>query len=289
MRLILSRKGFDSQYGGMASPILPDGTLVPLPIPSSHDSYTLDDLYVPGIDISSLVFDLSRGRHSRRTTVHLDPDLTRKPGHWRPGWRPALGQTGIAQSHLRNEGIDVGDLFFFFGWFREVERRDGRWRYRVNAPDQHVLFGWLEIGGILPVVIDRGGSLEMFPWLVDHAHLLRPDHYSDPRNTVYVAAEHSRYLPDLPYGGGRFGKWHEVLRLTREGESRTVWSLPAWFYPTEGKPPLSYHGSLSRWRKASEGVVLHSVAKGQEFVLDCEFYPEAESWIDDIITKGSEA
>jgi len=33
MKVILSRKGFDSSYGGCPSPILPDGTLLSLPIP----------------------------------------------------------------------------------------------------------------------------------------------------------------------------------------------------------------------------------------------------------------
>ena len=28
MKVVLSRKGFDSQYGGMPSPVLPDGTLL---------------------------------------------------------------------------------------------------------------------------------------------------------------------------------------------------------------------------------------------------------------------
>ena len=33
MKLILSRKGFDSQSGGCPSPIFPNGTLYSLPIP----------------------------------------------------------------------------------------------------------------------------------------------------------------------------------------------------------------------------------------------------------------
>lgn len=33
MKFILSRKGFDSGYGGCASPILPDGTMLSIPIP----------------------------------------------------------------------------------------------------------------------------------------------------------------------------------------------------------------------------------------------------------------
>jgi len=35
MKVILSRKGFDSGYGGFPSPVLPDGTMLSLPIPVS--------------------------------------------------------------------------------------------------------------------------------------------------------------------------------------------------------------------------------------------------------------
>ena len=48
MKLILSRKGFDSSAGGIASPILPDGRMISLPIPSSGDDFTFADINVPG-------------------------------------------------------------------------------------------------------------------------------------------------------------------------------------------------------------------------------------------------
>ena len=41
MKVILSRKGFDSSFGGYPSPILPDGTLISLPIPSMKYSSSL--------------------------------------------------------------------------------------------------------------------------------------------------------------------------------------------------------------------------------------------------------
>jgi len=41
LRVVLSRKGFDSSYGGYPSPILPDGTLVSFPIPSMKYSSSL--------------------------------------------------------------------------------------------------------------------------------------------------------------------------------------------------------------------------------------------------------
>lgn len=53
---------------------------------------------------------------------------------------------GSAQSHLANEGVGVGDVFLFFGWFREVEQQQGRWRYARRALNIHSLFGWLQVG-----------------------------------------------------------------------------------------------------------------------------------------------
>nr|WP_275450862.1 hypothetical protein [Pseudomonas syringae] len=38
MRIILSRKGFDSAAGGCQGPILPDGRLFSLPIPDKASS-----------------------------------------------------------------------------------------------------------------------------------------------------------------------------------------------------------------------------------------------------------
>ncbi|MBO4456467.1 MAG: hypothetical protein J5802_01965 [Butyrivibrio sp.] len=38
MKIILSRKGFDSTNGGCASPIMPDGTLLSMPIPSDESN-----------------------------------------------------------------------------------------------------------------------------------------------------------------------------------------------------------------------------------------------------------
>src|SRR5690606_10608067 len=99
-RIVLSRKGFDGSYGGIPSPILPDGRLLPLPIPARHDYFSMGDLQVSDLDFGALLADLSRGAHGLETTVHLDPDLDRRIDLRLPGWRPSLGQTGAAQAHL---------------------------------------------------------------------------------------------------------------------------------------------------------------------------------------------
>lgn len=280
-KLVLSRKGFDSSYGGMASPILPDGRLLALPIPAARDDFTLGDVEDREIDMAGLLSDLSGGRHSLETRIHLDPDLDRPAGRRLPRWRPSLGQTGNAQSHLQAQGVGAGDLFLFFGWFREVERFHGRWRFAPRAPNQHVLFGWLEVDECLSIVAERADCLSRHPWIADHPHVSNPAHYADKRNMLYIAPAISAYGHRA--GGGLFSHFSKRLGLTAEGCSRSVWSLPAWFFPAAGKMPLTFHAAPDRWSPGPDYCRLRTVAKGQEFVLDTASYPEANNWAHDIV------
>lgn len=284
-RLILSRKGFDSGYGGIPSPIMPDGRLVPLPIPSNHDHTEMQHSGNLSPEFSEVLGDLSGGRYGLSSRVHLDPDLNRRSDLRLPGWRPSLGQSGTAQSHLASQGVTQGDVFLFFGWFREVEKSQGRWRYVPSAPNLHALYGWLEVGDVLSIVLDRQGSLQRYPWIADHPHFANPVHYSNSRNTLYIASEHSNFRPDS-VGGGIFSRLEEGLCLTMKGQSRSKWQLPAWFYP-EGRTPLSYHGRLDRWTKLGDQCSLNSVAKGQEFVLRLDEYPESSEWLKTILSEAA--
>lgn len=285
-KLILSRKGFDSSYGGMPSPILPDGRLLPLPIPSRHDAFKLGDLNTRGFDLAPLLADLSKAAHSPASTVHMDPDLDRAPQLRLPGWRPALGQTGAAQSHLCAQAVGHGDVFLFFGWFRQVERLAGGWRFARGAPNLHVLFGWLEIEEMLPIVERRAECLERHPWIADHPHVANPGHYTDSRNTLYVAPARSAYVTGGS-GGGVFPQFSRALQLTADNASRSVWKLPKWFFPGPRRTPLSYHSKPSRWRVEGDGCRLMSVAKGQEFVLDVSDCDEAKLWIKRLIADNA--
>ena len=78
MKIILSRKGFDSDNGGMASPIFPDGKIISLPIPTDSTSRSvtkIKDLCVDGYDIAGVISDLSNKRFTNEQHVHLDPDI----------------------------------------------------------------------------------------------------------------------------------------------------------------------------------------------------------------------
>lgn len=145
MKVVLSRKGFDSANGGVASAILPDGRVIPFPIPASNDPVTYADVVVNGMPVDTIVEDLTRGKIGRASRCHLDPDID--PGS-RPrikGWRPCVGQIDSAQGHLAKHGVSEGDLFLFFGWFRRVEEGPSGWRFAPGLPDLHLIYGWLSL------------------------------------------------------------------------------------------------------------------------------------------------
>src|SRR4051794_8770818 len=116
MRIIFSRKGFDSSFGGCPRPIL-DGCPLSLPIPTRGPSGTaFAHLRDP---IPQMVADLTRGKLTPDHPCHLDPDLDAGSLPERlPGWRGALGQVAAARAHLANQGVSVGDLFLFWGLYR---------------------------------------------------------------------------------------------------------------------------------------------------------------------------
>ncbi len=127
MKIILSRKGFDSSNGGCPSPIMPDGTLLSMPIPSDGDKDKYSDLEYCGTKYSDLLDQLKPGNDFKH--CHVDPDIRDNRISKIPKWIPAFGQIGSAQGKLINSGVEKGDLFLFFGWFRKVELVDGKYRF----------------------------------------------------------------------------------------------------------------------------------------------------------------
>ena len=97
MKIILSRKGFDSANGGAASPLFDDGTAVSLPIPGGRRApVRFEQLKAPGTphegNLGELTDALTRGRITGRHQAHLDPDLAAGSGPEVEGWRAAFGQ-----------------------------------------------------------------------------------------------------------------------------------------------------------------------------------------------------
>lgn len=286
MKIIFSRKGYDSASGGVPSPIFDDETLCSFPIPSEQKP-KLKDVRFQKTSLGSLVEQLKQDTDVAESGVHLDPDLDWKARPRKVGWLPCFGQVGAAQTHLANQNVGVGDLFLFFGWFRRVLTDNGKLCYHPEAQDIHCLFGWLQIGAVYHPGIDDNLPPK---WAFDHPHVQDADYYSASanNNTLYVASQ-LLSLPRLGHsvaGGGIFPRFTESLQLTAPGQQRSLWRLPNFFYPTKGVPPLSYHADLGRWHKNKKEVLLRTVGRGQEFVLDCEYYPEALDWIKEIFKEA---
>lgn len=271
MKIILSRKGFDSENGKFPSMILPSGMLLSLPIPHQGDRTLFSELTCEGVSVLNLMHQLGMTEFNTETKCHLDPDINADMIARPKGWKGAFGQMGGAQGHLENNGVGIGDLFLFFGWFRKTEE-DNRSMLRYVGPHIHLIYGYLQIGEILKVT----NSTSLPDWLIDHPHTNREKYLhlqGGSNNTIYVATDELTFLKGIP-GYGCF-KFHPKLVLTKPGESRTRWDLPKEFQGLK----ITYH-SDSSWKDG----YFQSAAKGQEFVI--EDSPIAEKWGKAIIEAG---
>lgn len=277
MKLILSRKGFDSSAGGCPNPVFPDGSCLALPIPDEQSPIRYSQIRHKGDSIGSLVSQLTGQRAFSRKGAHLDPDLIESAYPRLPGWRPVLGQHSSAQAHLVNNGVGQGDMFLFFALFRAAEKHRGRWRFVPGARPFHAIWGWLQAGEVWSL----DGSVEIPPWAAYHPHLHgeRSTH-----NSLYVAGARLE-LPGLDKqlpAAGTVGLLANQHRLTAPDAVRvTEWRLPAAFMPAPGCQPLSYHHNLQRWSQDEDPdyCCLKSAARGQEFVLDLDGYPGVSEWL----------
>jgi hypothetical protein len=278
MRLIFSRKGFDSQNGGVPSPILPDGRMCSLPVPDSASRICYSDISWEDVNLGKVVSDLTGSRIRGTTRAHLDPDINPAALRRRKGWLGMLGSSRPAYTHLQRCGFTEGDLFLFFGWFKQAQWKDGVLRFVPRAPDIHVIFGWLKVETIKPV--DEFSASEL-RWADYHPHF-------SPERTpeeVVCLARSKMSLPGvkrpLP-GFGVFPVCRSILCLTAPFSTRSRWRLPKWFWPARGRTPLSRHADARRWHKTRDWVYLDTAPVGQEFVLDCSEYPEAFEWLGEL-------
>lgn len=264
MKIIISRKGFDAENGGAASPVMPDGTMLSLPIPCDWDQ-SYEEMIYQGMTYEDIICAL-KAKKCYSYCGHLDPDLRSDIHSQVPAnWVPIFGQTDAAQTHLENQGVTLGDVFLFFGWFRKTEFKNGALCYVKGSKDAHMLFGYLQIGQIV-----QGADKEKYPW---HPHSYR----NSPNDTMYIASD--KLIIDgqnlgLP-GAGTF-KFSEDLVLTMPGMSKSRWKLPDFFKEVN----ISCHSKES-WK--SEGY-FQTVPIGQEFVVSED--PRVTEWAKTIIINN---
>lgn len=194
MKIVLSRKGFDSSAGGGPSPIV--GTRpVSLPIPASG---TLSRTSYGDLGLGELAAAASKGKLGAGDLCHHDPMFLSQG-------KAILGQCGAAQTHLARQGVGVGDCFVFFGLF-----------CASGESPHHRIFAYLIVEEVLPlpaVAPDRLAQLAALG--VPHAIGLHAGN-----DTVYI-------------GKGRpAGNACEALRLTVPEGPPSLWQVPGWLRET---------------------------------------------------------
>ena len=219
MKVILSRKGFDSANGGIVSPIFEDGTMISFPIPSG-DVDTYDSLEYNGMTYSRILSDL---KYKGGNNCHVDPDLddTRRIEKI-PNWVPAFGQINSSAAYLKNIGIEEGDLFLFFGNFHKVKLKDGKYTYCRRTGDFYrdkdlqIIWGYLQVGKI----VDSPEEQKKLWW---HPHSCedRIDKTKNHTNLIFMASERLSFDSNKP-GAGLLA-FDEKRVLTAKGCNKATW------------------------------------------------------------------
>ena len=192
MKIIFSRKGFDSTSGRAPSPII-DGVLYSLPIPTGDypSASTYDDLGL-GDALSKV-----QSRYTAKCLCHEDPMF------WDD--RCAFGQTSGAQGILEKQEVGEGDVFLFFGLFNEL----------CSDDRHHRIFGYLEIENVLPIGCHPTGKEVPGPSR-QHPHTIAKwDNGKEwqKNNTIYTGR------------GRKARKASDILRLTKSGCRASFWSI----------------------------------------------------------------
>ncbi len=286
MKIILSRKGFDSTYGGFPSPVFEDGKMISLPIPTTdkqETSITYDALSPLGVNLGSLFKELGKEPkiYNRMAKyVHLDPDLyedTLQPNNKFKarlnGWRGLFGTDNAAAGILCNEetGVKPGDIFLFFGWFNQITN-NGK-RVFEKGQGFHQIWGWLQIDRIIRLEEDPG--LKSVPeWAKYHPHCHHPEWKP---NVLFIARENlllEGFDTKGIKGYGAITQFNDLATLTEMDSAKnnmyynrfqkgigkaespnldiktSLWRLPLWFFHEDITKRLGYHNKDNEKTKA---------------------------------------
>lgn len=286
MKVILSRKGMDSEYGGIPSPIIQsengDWKYYSLPIPSENSDIKYSDLVLfRDTKVSDFLNDLAP-KFRKYEFCHLDPDIRESALKNRPiGWKRNFGQVKSAQSHLENNQIGVGDIFLFFGWFKKAEFIDDKFKFirdREYPNGFHAIYSYLQIHDIF-----KPNMTKIPEWINYHPHakFKNTAEFDNKNNTIYVSGTSFNHTENFQKNSSMSFLFSEDLILTKRGQpNRTLWELPLNFHPINGIK-LSYN-PIDRWSIENNKAILKSAAKGQEFVFN-DIGNTIEKWCLDLI------
>ena len=218
MKIILSRKGFDSANGGIVSPIMEDGTMLSFPIPSKDkDSY--DDLIYCDQPYSRILKDL---KYKGGFNCHVDPDLSEDRRKAKiDSWCPIFGQINSSATYLMNNvDVKVGDLFLFFGNYHKVRYADGKYQYIKKTGDFYsdndlqLIWGYMQVGKIIKDPEEQ----KQYCWHPHSADSYRNEEHS---NVMFMASDTLSFNENMP--GAGVLKFREDRVLTAKNCNKATW------------------------------------------------------------------
>jgi len=268
MKIILSRKGFDSSAGGWPSPILPNNYPLSFPIPHTGSKIAYEKMKLPpeatlkipkGIKTYADLIKHLTGMRKIGRYGHLDPDIYDDVLPRPKGWKAVFGQS-TAQTHLENNGVwqgkgkkaDHGDIFLYFGWFRKTKVINDKLKY--VGQNLHLIYGYLEVDEVIDLKV-KGSKAPKFA--AKHPHVSEPKK-NRAKNVIYVARKNFSW--NRKKKGWCGFNFNNRYVLTKDGMSRSVWDLDKCFKKTT---KITYH-SDKNWKKDG----FHSNGRGQEFVIE---------------------
>jgi hypothetical protein len=268
MKVILSRKGFDSSSGGKPSPIL-NGQMLSIPIPEGYSGVSYADIGFRHNErhytYKQLMDDLGIRQFSE---CHLDPDIRGdilNDNRRIEGWKPAFGQSGNAAKELKD--IEPGDLFLFFGSFKEAELKGDRFRYS-KAPEVHAIWGYMQVGTVYrwPKQCWKDTTISEPDGYAWHPHR-KTNWIREDKNCFFVPAAQDVFEGE---GYGTF-QYTPATVLTSVGYNKSLWRTFD-FMSHRGQRVKAYTGD-------SGTDQLNSGGRGQEFIFNVTNEDKLNQWL----------
>lgn len=262
MNLILSRKGFDSSYGGHPSIILPNGKMISFPIPVESPEIGILHKNITYVEENKTLEDfLDEYNIAKGSAYHVDPEIQNikigKEQSFLERGYGTLGQCSSAAGHLANNGISADKIskdnpviFLFWGLFKKTKLNAYN-KFQYTGKPFHSIFGYLIAEEAVKV---SNISDTYYPELKSHLH------YKNRNNKEFLKGDRN-----IIFKGERFGtfSFFNELRLTVDNSDKlTEWAIPNFI------KEMTYNKKRITNGKISENKLKINVSsRGQEFIV----------------------
>ncbi|MBU7592626.1 hypothetical protein [Metabacillus halosaccharovorans] len=295
MKLVLSRKGFDSGSGGCFSPYNHNtGKYIWFPIPEKVNSYLnhirysdilVKNEYISGLKGTNLseVYKSLKGtdrvklRENEYASInddelfaHFDPMLgippwIREIERFKIGM--GFGQFNAAP-HLGKHNVNQGSIFLFFGGFKSTLNK------KISG---HYIYGWLKVKKRIETYKQCKEILDKYS-LDHHPHITEAAFSRNQKNYIFVPDQW--LFEDLKIPGcGYFTMLNDQLLLSNNKEANiATWNLPNFFY----KSLTQVHHKT--WQNTQDGYCTVKTGIGQEFVT--QLTENGEKWLRGLFLKN---